>query len=310
MCGKVYVYKFNLERHALSCRGAPGVVCRMCDMRFKSYKELYVHRKRNHPIDDPSNLQKEPWGNENEAPWYGMEDTHRENIEGIYNLHRGSILAPNHVSDVVSVYNLLCLNSITTHDIVQFVKEIYAHAQHTLKISFAAGLILQNIITEEFRYWRPYQSQEFFSDAFTISSYKDIDKLKDKLDRFDIDDYCMKQRLDKKYRCVLITQIQMFVFETPYTLGSELVKLPSYLTNNRYIVCLDKKRVGTHKILYKDNLCAFRCLPYHTHPTLYETNPIGFEMLTLTMFKRWQNYMLEHHKETLYGATFKGVGSD
>ncbi len=75
MCGQVYVYKFNLERHALSCRGAPGVVYRMCDMRFKSYKELYVHRTRDHPIDDPSNLQKEPWGSENEAPWFGMEDT-------------------------------------------------------------------------------------------------------------------------------------------------------------------------------------------------------------------------------------------
>ncbi len=28
------------------------------------------------------------------------------------------------------------------------------------------------------------------------------------------------------------------------------------------------------------------------------------------MFKRWQNGMSEHYKETLYGATFRGVTSD
>ncbi len=126
-------------------------------------------------------------------------------MKEVYNVHRGSILDPNHVSDVVFVYNLPCLNNINTCDIIQFVKEIYTSAQLNFKIFFGTGLILQNIITCELRYWKHYRNQEFFSDAFTISSYKGINKLKDKLDRFDIADYCMKQRPDTKYTCVNYT---------------------------------------------------------------------------------------------------------
>ncbi len=194
-----------------------------------------MDKMKDHPINDLSNLQKETWCSEDEAPWSKLEDTRIENMKEVYNLHRGIILALNNVLDVVSVYNLPCVNDISTCDIVPFVDEIYTHTQHTIKISFA-GLILQYIITGELRYWRPYQNQEFFSDAYTISSYKDINnlKLKDKLDSFDIADYCMRQRPVMKYRCVLITQIQMFVFETSYIyiLGFEPVKLLSYLTNN------------------------------------------------------------------------------
>ncbi len=75
----------------------------------------------------------------------------------------------------------------------------------------------------------------------------------------------------------------MFVCETSYTLGFYSVKIHSYLTNNMYIVCLDKKKLGSHKYPYKDNLCAVRCLTYNIYLTMYETNHTGFEMLTLNI---------------------------
>ncbi len=93
--------------------------------------------------------------------------------------------------------------------------------------------MLQHIVTGEFLYWRPYRNQELFSDAFTISNYNDLNDLKEQLDVFDFVEYCLRQRTDTKYRCVLITQIQMFVFENSYTLGYEGVKLPAYLTKNK-----------------------------------------------------------------------------
>lgn len=69
----------------------------------------------------------------------------------LYYLHRASIVVPNHISDVVSVYNLPCLNDVNNHILTDFVYDIYSQFKHAFKIAFSAGLILQNIITDEYR---------------------------------------------------------------------------------------------------------------------------------------------------------------
>ncbi len=48
-------------------------------------------------------------------------------------------------------------------------------------------------------------NKKVFSDAYVVSSHKDINGLKTKLDTFDIVEYCTCQRPDTKYMCVCIT---------------------------------------------------------------------------------------------------------
>ncbi len=141
--------------------------------------------KKNHSIYDSSLLQNEPWEHDNEAPSSHLEGDQGDNMHEVYNVHRSRILAPSHPSDIVSIYNLPCLNNINSFIIIDFVNEIYDRSHMTFKISFAAGLMLQDIVTGEFRYWRPYRNQEFFSDAFSISNYNDLNDLKEQLDVFD-----------------------------------------------------------------------------------------------------------------------------
>ncbi len=118
----------------------------------------------------------------------------------------------------------------------------------------------------------------------------------------------MRQRLDTKYRCVCITQIQMFVFETSYTLGYEPVRLPAYLTQNTAIMCFDRRKLagGKYHTLYSDNLCSFRCITYHIYLTVYASSQNHFELLTLKMFKKWQTFMVE---EVDRPVTFRGGGT-
>ncbi len=140
----------------------PGVLCGMFVEKYENYRDLYVYRMKNHSIYDSSSLQNEHWEHDKEAPCSDLERDQGDNMCEVYNVHRSSILAPGHVSDIVSIYNLPCLNNINSSIIVDFVKEIYDHSHRTFKILFAAGLILQHIVTDEFHYWRPYRNQEFF----------------------------------------------------------------------------------------------------------------------------------------------------
>lgn len=69
------------------------------------------------------------------------------------------------------------------------------------------------------------------------------------------------------------------LYHLDYTLGRG-VKLPDHITNSRSIVSLDK---DSRKRLYRDHLCAFRCLAVHLGQDRLETH-------TKTLFPRWIDY--------------------
>ena len=240
-----------------------------------------------------------------EAPWNLLEKNEKEKMRNIYDAHRSIILAPNQISDIVSIYNLPSQNDVKSSMIMNFVKTLYDQGQRTFKVSFSAGLILQHIISGEYPYWKPYE--EFFSDPFTISSRNDLNDLKEMFDRFNLYQYVLKQRPDTKYKCILIKNIQMFVFETSYTLGYEKLNLPCYLTQDVYIFCFDKMLIGKYKKCYTDFLCAFRCIAYHMNADLYKIHRHSFELFTFKIFKKWQFFMNHRYGKCIESHNFKGV---
>ena len=309
-CGRIYRYSISLDKHMISCRNRMNITCRTCGLICHSYKDLYAHKMNKHQKYDKESLQKTPWSREKDAPWSILPKNENEKMKKIYNQHRSIILAPNQISDIVSIYNMPCENNVNSDMIMNVVRDIYEQGQRTFKISFSAGLILQHIISGEYRYWRPYRNQEFFSDPFTISSRHDLEDLKEMLDTFNLHDYTLKQRPDTKYKCVMITNIQMFVFETNYTLGYEKLNLPGYLTHNIYVICFDKMLIGKYKRCYKDFLCAFRCIAYHKNASLYKTSRGAFELLTLKLFKKWQLFMNRKYGQYIESHNFKGISLD
>ena len=309
-CGKKYRYDVFFQKHISSCHKKGHITCRTCNLVCSSHKELYSHKMQKHHMQDKAKLQNEPWGDKNNAPWVLLRGLEKERLKNVYDLHRSIILAPNQVSDIVSIYNMPCQNDVNSAVIMDKVKNIYYESRKTFKISFSAGLILQHIITGEYRYWKPYRNQEFFSDPFLISSHNDLHDLKEILDTFDLHEYTLKQRPDTKFKCILITNIQMFVFETSYTLGYEAIKLPSYLTQNKHILCFDKMKQGKYKKPYKDFLCAFRCIAYHKRINLYKISTQKFELYTLRMFKKWRTFMFKKCCEHIQAYNFRGISTN
>jgi hypothetical protein len=311
-CMRNYKYHACLVKHLKYCKNIKrGIMCRQCNSSHDTYKELHKHRLERHPHYQTHELQAVPWDGEENAPWNVMNATDSEGLKEMYTSHMSSILAPNQISNVISIYNLPCTNAITTDTIWEFVKSIYLNSHRVFKVTFATGLILKHIDTDELRIYKPFRNTEFFDSAFTISDLDTLNQLKDKLSAFDLHAYTLKQRPDTKLKAILITNVQLFVFETVYSVGCIDLSLPDYLTKCRAVKCFTKHKIGKHnRRLYEDYFCSFRCITYHKNVELYNKSPLQFELETLKTYKKWQKFMKHKFNKTILATTFTGIETD
>ena len=93
-----------------------------------------------------------------------------------------------------------------------------------------------------------------------MSRKRDINRLKLRLQRFNVTDFILRQKANTQWKPYLTTNVRFCLYHLNYTLGRGGVKLPDYITNSHSIVSLDK---DSSKRLYKDHVCAFRCLAVH-----------------------------------------------
>ena len=69
------------------------------------------------------------------------------------------------------------------------------------------------------------------------------------------------QRPNSDWVCELVTNVTFFLNRiVQHPIGCVGVNLPTYVKNNKAIVRLDK---DSHGVIYRDNLCIFRCLALH-----------------------------------------------
>ena len=89
------------------------------------------------------------------------------------------------------------------------------------------------------------------------------------------------QRQDTKWVIELLTNVRFTVFKTKFLLGNSDAAAPQYIKNNRAIYSLvSDKRTGK---MYRDNLCAFRCLALHQWHDLK-----NLEAACRKNFERWE----------------------
>jgi hypothetical protein len=114
--------------------------------------------------------------------------------------------------------------------------------------------------TGEFRYFRAYGNESLFERPVYVWRRRDLNRLRLRLQRFDITNYILRQRPDTKWKPYLVTNVRFVLYHLNYPLGSA-EQLPDYIISCKSIVDLVKSRIG--KQLYKYHLCAFLCLAVH-----------------------------------------------
>ena len=276
--------------------------CRKCKQSFPNRSELYFHQRHYHEQSgagsDKTNFQSPIWEAENrKAPWEDESGKVIDNeLKTMYDLHKSLILQKNEKGKLVKVYNFSIDNGVTANDFFKHLDEIYQEQDNAFRINMSFGFILVNVETKEYRFFKPYNNEEIFSNPVRISSYKQIGNLKKKVSSLDLQTYLMRQRENTKWKPVLLTNVKYVVTLTNFTLGAGGVKLPDYIHNRRCIRGFtNDSRTGD---VYEDNLCMFRCLSHHLNK-----KPKSLERVVRKLCQRWLN----HKKSSISMKNFKGV---
>ena len=307
-CGQRFKYIKKRELHESKCVKIKSFCCHKCGEKCVNQKELYNHRRKHKIEEKETTLQTPPWENESRPPpWDSLPEEEAKNFEEVYNLHRDIILQCDRIGSVVGIYNIPLDNTFTIETLMDKISSIYAYSEHTFRINLTFSTILQNTLTKDFRYFQGYRNNSLLENPPVISKSSDLLKLKETLETKDIAHHLMMQRENTKYKPVLITNVNIWTYNTKYVLGHEPVVLPSYITYNKTIMCFSKYNRNNRLRYYTDNLCAFRNVCYYFNPLLLEENYVAFEVKTLQLFEQWVTYMRSTRKEIIDRKSFLGV---
>ena len=94
-----------------------------------------------------------------------------------------------------------------------------------------------------------------------ITNRAHFDSFLERIREPDILQWAIAQRPNSDWVCELVTNVTFFLNRiVQHPIGCVGVNLPTYVKNNKAIVRLDK---DSHGVIYRDNLCLFRCLALH-----------------------------------------------
>ena len=270
--------------------------CKTCTKRFGTRRELYRHTHLVHPIQfgTGAQLQNRPFKDE-EAPWIMENGETDRKLQHAYEADERLILAPSENESNPRVYNFPITNDITADDIVKKVEEIYNSERHSFKVNLSLGYLLYDRETKEYRYFRPYRNSFLLDKPFTVSSRKDLARLRELINKLDAIAKVMNARDNTKYVIKTLTNLQARVYPTRFTIGNVALRLPKYLADSRNIICLDKDK---HQKSYQDNLCLFRCLAVHQHGVEFTEENV------LQLFEEWKSFL---KKPSLHRNLYRGV---
>ena len=274
--------------------------CRRCDSSFENRRDLYLHGMRQHFQTGTGfslGLQNPPW-KDRQAPWIQPDDA---KLKDTYEANAPFILERDQEGSVNSIYNLPLTNAFTIPQLMTRAQEIYERQQNAFRLNLEFGLILRHTETGEYRYFRPYSNETLFQRPIYVSKRRDLNRLRLRLQRFNVTDFILRQRPNTQWKPYLITNVRFCLYHLNYTLGTGGVHIPDYIKKSKSIIALDKSQKGK---VYRDHLCAFRCLAVQQgHLENHR------ETQTKIMFFRWIDYLNGKHTEIDPDPkTFKGLG--
>ena len=253
-----------------------GFKCRSCGEQYPNRGELYRHRLNQHGGGD--DLQEYPWEN-NQAPW--QEDSGEDALLRYeYKTNEGHILRRGVEGQIRSDYNF------PTNDLKGGVEELMTHVRDifnrqttTFKLNLSLGYILRNSASDNYRYFIAHNNITLLETNSTVTSVRDLRRIRQRLEDIDISTYAHKERPNTEWKVILVTNVVFHIYRTSFPLGHG--EMPDFIKQSKVIVTLDKNQ---NNKVYNDNLCAFRCLAtYHNQTNLPES--------VKSYYEKWCDYM-------------------
>ena len=95
-------------------------------------------------------------------------------IKAFYDKYLSFIHDKHELGQPQSFYNWAIANDIIIDDLMNHAEQIYNDQSQSFKINMSFGLILQNIQTEDYRYYKAYSNSPLFERPLHISKKKHL----------------------------------------------------------------------------------------------------------------------------------------
>ena len=292
-CSTIFASKTAFNKHKCIQKSVNTEVrCSRCGYHCPSRRALNLHIREKHLMRGGSNHQPEPRFDDAE-------------LQECFTQHRSYIYDHHEPGQPLSFYNFpLDSSTFTLEALTEMTQRIYDNQAQAFKINLSFGLILQNINTNEYRYFRAYSNDALLPSPVLISSRQDLDKLADKFKEMDIHNYLLKARPNTHWKPVLITNVRFYVTNIGFPLGSPIT-LPDYIKNRKCIMPLQSSFKG--RFSYDDNLCLFRCLAVSLQGReLYKTEK-KLQQATLSYYRKFCEYMQDEFAQGVALTYFPDV---
>ena len=160
------------------------------------------------------------------------------------------------------------LTSLDTRDLHDQLFLLFDQQTTTFKINCSFAFILKNKTTNRLKYYHSSNNccGRLLEEPSLITNRDDFDRFLARIQESDILQWAIAQRPNYDWVCELVTNVTFFLNRiVQHPIGCVGVNLPTYVKNNKAIVRLDK---DSHGVIYRDNLCLFRCLALHLEATV------------------------------------------
>ena len=260
-CKRHFTVKRNLLRHLSSVHeGKKKEVCQNCLKDFTRRDNLLRHQKKCHQPprkkkrtqEYPPLLHNDPLECPSDLAASVSEDCRQcyiENWDKIRNRRREG--------QRVKVYSRRLEEEGS--DIGSMLHTVFHAQRNAFKINISFGFIINNVETQEKRYYYPSQNGFIFEQPLVVADEDDLQRVLQRVGEVDWTEYVREKKPNSKWQVALLTNVAFHVYPlVDRPIGRGEGNLPTWLVENRGLDALERdERTGK---LYKDNLCYFRCL--------------------------------------------------
>ena len=282
--------KLNLARHKKSC-SAGILFCTQClNFSTKSQIDLIHHIAKKHSVPKPDVTIKRKFCYQ-EFPGNYVLRQHRNTQDGkqigsrtrdvdvvhlVGNVEDHRLREEFHFCQPFLVgsklerarhnvfnYAIEKLNAKIVHEKVD---HFYNNINYAAKVNLGFGFILKNIEDGGLSYFYPHENNTLLDRSKLVCTGDELAKLKDFLNKIDVIESCIKERLSTKWRFYKLTNLTVsavLVKEVP--MGCKNAVLPEPLLKNHTINCLTYEESTRQP--FNDNLCFSLAIALHLHAT-------------------------------------------
>ena len=193
---------------------------------------------------------------------------------------------------------IFSLSDLDNKEINEKLDEVFANLKCAAKVNLALEFILQNVETNNYRYYYPHENNLLLDRAFLLSNRNNLLNLQSTIEKIDLIETCTEDCQNSKWRFRVITNVTVFAaLLTNIPMGCSDFPLPEPLLRNPEVNCLVSNE---HDEPYNDYLRLFRAIAinlFGSRERVKNVYPRGVYSSRETLLEKLDNFSIAYPED-------------